>query len=151
MTSEDVSLRPAGDADAEDLASLRVEAMRESLENVGRFDPVRARSRFLSSFCAAHTRHILCGGRPVGVVVIRPEGDALLLDHLYLHPSEQGHGIGSAVLCLLKAEAAAASLPLHVGALKQSRSNGFCIRHGFKPLAHGEWDNYYVWHVASDA
>ena len=111
MTSEDVSLRPACDADAEDLASLRVEAMRESLEKVGRFDPVRARTRFLSSFSAVHTRHIMGGGRQVGVVVIRPEADAL----------------------------------------KERRSNGFYIRHGFKPLARGEWDNYYVWHVASGA
>jgi GNAT superfamily N-acetyltransferase len=151
MTSKDISLRPAGDADAEELASLRVEAMRESLERVGRFDPVRARTRFLSSFSAAHTRHILRAGRPVGVVVIRPEGDALLLDHLYVHPSEQGNGIGSAVLHMLQAEATVASLPIHVGALKESRSNGFCIRHGFKPLAQGEWDNYYVWYVASGA
>ena len=151
MTSEDVALRPACDADAEDLASLRVAAMRESLEKVGRFDPVRARTRFLSSFSAVHTRHIMRGGRQVGVVVIRPEGDALLLEHLYLHPSEQGNGIGSAVLNMLKAEAAVASLPIHVGALKESRSNGFYIRHGFKPLAQGEWDNYYVWPVAGGA
>jgi hypothetical protein len=30
------------------LAELRVEAMRESLERIGRFDPSRARERFLS-------------------------------------------------------------------------------------------------------
>ena len=52
---------------------------------------------------------------------------------------------------MLKAEAAVAALPLHVGALKESRSNGFYLRHGFKPLAQGEWDNYYVWQLASGA
>ena len=37
-------------ADGEALASLRVAAMRESLERIGRFDPQRARQRFLATF-----------------------------------------------------------------------------------------------------
>ena len=37
-----VSLAPACDADLEELITLRVEAMRDSLERVGRFDPFRA-------------------------------------------------------------------------------------------------------------
>ena len=150
MTSTDISLLPACHADAEELASLRVEAMRESLENVGRFDPVRARARFLSSFSADQTRHIVCGARKVGVVVMRRERTAFVLDHLYVHPSMHGKGIGAAVLRTLKAEAAAASLPIHVGALKESRSNAFYIRHGFEPVTQGEWDNYYVWHPTSE-
>ena len=35
-------------SDFESLVALRIEAMRESLERIGRFDPVRARERFLS-------------------------------------------------------------------------------------------------------
>jgi hypothetical protein len=45
-------------SDAEALAAIRVEAMRESLERIGRFDPQRARERFLSAFSPTHTRHI---------------------------------------------------------------------------------------------
>jgi hypothetical protein len=37
----------ANAADGQALADLRVDAMRESLERIGRFDPVRARERFL--------------------------------------------------------------------------------------------------------
>ena len=151
MASEVISLRQASIEDAEELASLRVDAMRESLENVGRFDPVRARTRFVSSYKPEHTRHVFLGQRKVGVVVMRPEGTSFVLDHLYVHPSEHGKGIGSTVLGLLKAEAAAASMPVHVGALKNSRSNAFYLRHGFKPVAQAEWDNYYVWHAASGA
>jgi len=45
-----VRVETAKDADAELLAQIRVEAMRPSLEAVSRFDPERARNRFLSSF-----------------------------------------------------------------------------------------------------
>ena len=57
----------AEQADAEALVALRVLAMRESLERLGRFDPVRSRERFLSAFSPQHTRHILVDGeRAVG-------------------------------------------------------------------------------------
>jgi hypothetical protein len=39
----------ASDEDREFLAELRISAMKESLENVGRFDPVKARNRFLAN------------------------------------------------------------------------------------------------------
>jgi hypothetical protein len=40
-----LSLAPAGEGDFEALLALRMAAMRESLEKVGRFDPQRARER----------------------------------------------------------------------------------------------------------
>ena len=58
-----ISLAPACDADLDELVALRVEAMRESLERVGRFDPVRAGERLRASFSAECTRHILAGTR----------------------------------------------------------------------------------------
>lgn len=41
---------PATEADATKLADLRVQAMRPSLMAAGRFDPARARDRFLSNY-----------------------------------------------------------------------------------------------------
>ncbi len=41
-----IALAPASARDADRLADIRVEAMRMSLEALGRFDPVRARARF---------------------------------------------------------------------------------------------------------
>ena len=38
------------------LADLRVRAMKESLIAVGRFDPTRARARFLSDYCPEQTK-----------------------------------------------------------------------------------------------
>ncbi|AUO47930.1 GNAT family N-acetyltransferase [Pseudomonas ogarae] len=139
-----VILVPAQQSDSEDLAGIRIEAMRESLERVGRFDPVRARERFLGGFEPRYTRHIEVSGKRVGFVVVKPFSHELLLDHLYIRPCAQGSGIGAAVLDHLFNEADAAALPVRVGALKESASNRFYTRHGFQFVESSEFDNYYV-------
>lgn len=139
-----IALAPvtAGDLDA--LVAIRIAAMRESLERIGRFEPVRARERFAAGFSPAHTRHIIRGGERVGFVVVKPDGDGLLLDHLYLQPEAQGRGTGAAVLALVFAQADAMALPLRVGALRDSAANRFYVRHGFRLVQRGEFDNHYV-------
>jgi ribosomal protein S18 acetylase RimI-like enzyme len=118
--------------------------MRESLERIGRFDPARARERFASRFAPEHTRHIVAGGERVGFVVVKPQPNSLLLDHLYIRPASQGAGIGAAVLAEVTAQADAQRLPLSVGALKGSDANRFYERHGFRLVERAEFDNYYV-------
>ena len=133
--------------EGEALATIRVEAMRESLEQVGRFDPMRARERFLSGFSPKHTRHILQGAEKVGFLVVKPQVSDLLLDHLYVRPKHQGKGIGAAVLAQVFAEADKVGLPVRVGALRESASNRFYARHGFVLVEQTEFDNYYVRYV----
>ena len=118
--------------------------MRESLERLGRFDPQRARERFLAAFDQALTRHIVVEGRRVGFVVVRPQDGRLLLDHLYLLPSAQGRGIGAAVLRDVFAHADALALPVRVSALRGSDANRFYVRHGFVLTERTEWDDHYV-------
>lgn len=118
--------------------------MRESLERLGRFDPERARDRFLAGFDAHSTRRIEVSGQLVGFVVIKDHRSELLLDHLYVRPSAQGAGIGSEVLTQIFREADELGSPIKVGALKESASNRFYIRHGFVFVESGEFDNYYV-------
>lgn len=139
-----VTLAPVAQDDLDALVTIRIEAMRESLERIGRFDPVRARERFAAGFLPAHTRHVVLGGERVGFIVVKPDADALLLDHLYVRPGSQGRGIGAAVLALVFAEADARSLPLRVGALRGSASNRFYRRHGFLLVGQGEFDTYYL-------
>lgn len=138
-----VVLSPVRADDAEALVALRIEAMRESLERAGRFDAARARERFLSGFSPEHTRHIELDGEKVGFVVVKPHGQGLLLDHLYVHPKHQRHGVGAAVLAQVFAEADAAAAALRVGALRGSDSNRFYARHGFALVEEKEFDNYY--------
>lgn len=139
-----ITFTTAQASDAEALVALRIAAMQESLERIARFDPVRARERFISTFAPEHTRHIVAAGDRVGFVVLKPEPDCLLLDHLYIRPNAQGKGIGTAVLAYVFAEADAGALPVRVGALRESDSNRFYLRHGFQIVEQSEFDNTYV-------
>lgn len=140
-----VTFRPASAEDAEALVALRIEAMRESLKRIGRFDPSRARERFLAGFSPEHTRHVLLDGERVGFFVLKPSEQAgLLLDHLYVHPRHQGKGVGAGVLAQVFMEADALGARVRVGALRESDSNRFYARHGFALVERGEFDNYYV-------
>ncbi|MFM0674024.1 GNAT family N-acetyltransferase [Paraburkholderia sediminicola] len=131
-------------ADIDTLVHIRIAAMRESLERLGRFDPVRARERFVASFNPAFCRFILIDGAQAGFVLFRSQADHLVLDHLYIVPTQQGRGIGQAILAELFAEADSKSLPIKVGALRDSDSNRFYQRHGFVKTGESEWDIYYV-------
>lgn len=128
----------------DELVALRIDAMRESLERIGRFDPERARQRFRSGFAPELTRHILLDGARVGFVAVRPAVDGMVLDHLYVHPRYQGQGVGSFVLAIVFQEADALGLDLRVGALRGSDSNRFYLGHGFIWVEESEWDIYYV-------
>ncbi|WP_122218893.1 GNAT family N-acetyltransferase, partial [Pseudomonas syringae group genomosp. 7] len=116
----EVTLTTVQPEDFEALVAMRIEAMRESLERVGRFDPVRARERFREGFSAPDTRYIEVADDRVGFVVVKALADGLVLDHLYIKPDAQGQGTGSAVLRQVFAEADATSSTLRVGALKES-------------------------------
>ncbi|WP_455885510.1 GNAT family N-acetyltransferase [Pseudomonas spelaei] len=139
-----VTLVRAQQRDLNDLVAIRIEAMRESLERVGRFDPVRARERFASGFEAHNTRYVEVSGERVGFVVVKHHPTELVLEHLYVRPSAQGSGIGSAVLAQIFEAADAAALPITVGALKESAANRFYTRRGFVFVESSEFDNYYV-------
>lgn len=132
----------AGDGEA--LATLRVDAMRESLERAGRFDPVRARNRFLNSFSPPDTHEIAVGGERAGFFVLKWQGPSLLLDHLYLKAEWQNRGIGAAVLRHVFARADDLQVDVRVGALRGSPSNRFYARHGFELVEQVDVDNYYV-------
>jgi GNAT superfamily N-acetyltransferase len=80
----------------------------------------------------------------VGFVVVRPQNDPWLLDHLYIAPEHQGKGLGGAVLREICADADAQRMSIHLGALRGSDSNRFYQRYGFVQADEAEWDIYYV-------
>ena len=134
----------ASATDFEELVTVRIEAMRESLEQIGRFDPERARERFRNSFVPELTRHILLDGKRVGFFALKPDNNELLLDHFYIHPSHQRRGLGTEVLNMLFVEADKSKLPIRVGVLRDSASNSFYMQHGFQKTGESEWDIYYM-------
>ncbi|MCQ3829165.1 GNAT family N-acetyltransferase [Microbulbifer elongatus] len=131
------------ESEKDSLAHLRIAAMRESLTAIDRFDPVRARKRFLDSFDIKATRKIEINGRLVGFYVVKNKKDHCHLEHLYIHPEYQGNKVGSSILQSIISVAQENSVALRLGALRGSRANEFYLSHGFVKVGESEWDIYY--------
>jgi GNAT superfamily N-acetyltransferase len=138
------ALQGATADDFEPLLALRQRALREGLERLGRYDEQRARERLAAAFAPEHTRHIVVDGRRVGFLVLKRLSHALRLEHLYIDPSAQQRGLGSAVLRWVCAQADAQLLPVELVALKGSDANRFYLRHGFVEVGEGDWDIDYL-------
>ena len=137
-----LSFDPVQVCDFDAMARLRALAMRPSLERLGRYDPERSRQRLQAGFAPERMRWICLAGERVGFYSLWREDDAWRLDHLYLHPSAQGRGVGSAVMHHVLAQALGA--PMRVTVLRDSESNAFYRRHGFAQTGESEWDIEYV-------
>lgn len=141
----EIEIVQASDEDRESLAELRIAAMRESLEAVGRFDPERARARFLNSFDPDVTFKVLVKLEEIGFYVLRERDNYLWLDHFYIAPKFHGLGAGSRIMEIIKDIARSRGKPIRLGALKESRANAFYRSHGFVEQEEKEWDIYYEW------
>lgn len=146
MSQNQFRIEPALETDAQSLAELRVIAMRPSLEAVGRFDPDRARNRFLGAFVAADTKVIYRDNAPAGFFVVRDRDDHLYLDHLYIDPKYQGTGMGRGIVDLIKADARTRQMPIRLMALNGSPANGFYQSCGFEMTDQDDLDTQYIWH-----
>ncbi|MGQ5719506.1 GNAT family N-acetyltransferase [Pseudochrobactrum asaccharolyticum] len=135
---------PAHQSDFDRLFALRLLTMRESLERIGRFDPQRALERFQNSLRPQHTRLIIVKDQLAGCVALGPHEDDWLLEHYYITPQFQGHGLGSLVLSSLMIQADQAQKIITLSVLQQSDAARFYERHGFHKTGEDEWDIYYA-------
>ncbi len=141
------TLALVADADFEAMLALRIEALRESLTRLGRFNPDVARARLKSQFRPDWMQHLVVDGERVGYFTVEPRASELRLHHLYLRPAAQGQGLGGWVIERLKAE----GKPITLAALRESRANDFYRRHGFRVVADQEVDIEYRWEPAEEA
>lgn len=125
------------------LVELRIDAMKESLEAIGRLDRERSIERFRSSFTPETTKTIRNEKELVGFIAVSEKEDHFYLDHLYIDPKFQSLGIGTLVIKELVGTSEKRKLPIRLGALKSSKSNEFYIRHGFEVTQEDEFDIYY--------
>lgn len=139
------TLAPVADADFEAMLALRIEALRESLERLGRFDPKVARARLRSQFRPEWMQHLVVGGERVGYFTVEPRDGEMRLHHLYLRPDAQGQGIGAWVIDQVKSR----GLPISLAALRESRANHFYLRHGFKVVEEQDFDIEYRWEATA--
>ncbi len=134
---------PATPGDLETLVALRIVALRESLERVGRFTPDRARDRFVESFRPEHSRLIRMGEALAGCVAFGPREGVWEIEHFYLDPAFQGSGLGGAVMAALLAEADAAGHEVRLTVLRDSDANRFYVRFGFEEVGREGVDIFY--------
>ena len=125
------TLRPAEPADVETIAELRAVVMRPDLERLGRYDDHYVRQRLRDAFSPEHTSVVLADGSFAGCVTLRPHLDGHWLEHFYLSPAHQGHGLGSAVLGTLLARTDAEGAPVRLDVLQGSAARRLYERHGF--------------------
>jgi GNAT superfamily N-acetyltransferase len=149
------NLVPVREEDFEDMLVIRIAALRESLERLGRFDPQVARARLSAGFMPQYMHHIEVDGSRAGFVTLRPmpsaETPTLKLEHLYLLPSAQGQGVGSWVLQWAKAQAQSAKSDIALSALQDSDANRFYLRHGFVKTGESDFDIDYRWSTCCGA
>ena len=137
-------MRQATIADLEVLVAIRIAAMRESLERVGRFEPQRARERLTRDFQADKTRCLLFNNTLAGFLVVDHEDDEIVIKHLYVLPQLQNRGIGSFALAQVIAQAQEERRAIRLITLKESRANDFYQKHGFKQAGSSDYDNIYI-------
>lgn len=130
-TMTDWLLRPALPEDVEAIAELRAVVMRPDLERLGRYDEHRVRQRLRDSYAPEHTSIIEAAGALAGCVALRPAADDRWLEHFYLSPALQGHGVGSDVLRTLLDRADAERVPVRLNVLRGSAARRLYERHGF--------------------
>lgn len=138
------TLAPVADADFDAMLSIRIEALRESLERLGRFSPEVARARLKSQFRPEWMQHLIVDGERIGYFTVEPREGELRLHHLYLRPAAQGQGVGAWVLDRVKSH----GLPITLAALRESRANRFYLRHGFRVVEEQGFDIEYRWEAA---
>ena len=122
--------------------------MRPSLEAIGRFDPERARKRFLETYVPQDTQIIRAENDLIGFYVLRKHSDHFYLDHVYILPLHQGGGLGRRIVHSVQDQAREAGLPVRLMALRGSPANDFYVSCGFALDQSDELDNYYNWEPA---
>ncbi|MGW9113899.1 N-acetyltransferase family protein [Microbacterium sp. NPDC055683] len=136
----DWTLRPALDSDAAWLAELRADVLRDDLERLGRYDPVRVRERFRSAYAPALTRIIVVDGEDAGSIAVRTADDGTWIEHFYLVPHLQGRGIGAGVLAHVLSGGGIHRLNV----LQGSPARRLYERHGFALDSEDEVDVFLV-------
>ena len=76
-----VELEAVQAGDFETMLALRSEAMRESLERLGRFDPTACRARLVTQFMPECMRHLCVADERVGYFTLMPRANAFYLRH----------------------------------------------------------------------
>ena len=105
-------LRAATETDCDFLWYLTATTMRDYIAKVSGWDEAFQEKRFWCTFDPARWRVLIVDGKNAGGFAIDHHPHVLFLADLQLLPEYQGHGIGSAIIGALTAEARGTGRPL---------------------------------------
>lgn len=140
----DIELHEAKMEDLDQLVKIRIAAMRESLEKIGRFDAARARARLTQDFQTKNTNCLIYKTNIIGFIISKQENEEIVINHLYVLPEFQNRGIGQFVLDKIIEQGKKERRNIRLMTLKESRANNFYLKNGFKYLSSIEFDNIYI-------
>ena len=129
------TLRPATADDYDFLRWLHRATLREYVDQIWGWDEDVQATLFRERFDPSRDQVVLVDGQDAGVLRVERREDQLFLAELLIAPAHQGHGVGTAILEDLRAEAARTGLPLTLQVLKVNPARRLYERHGLRVTA----------------
>jgi ribosomal protein S18 acetylase RimI-like enzyme len=111
-------LRPASERDREFLYALHCSTMRDLIEQTWGWDDAWQRDAFQKRFAAYTVSVIEAGSRSVGSLWLEQRPDSLYVHDLQVTPTQQGRGIGTAVMERVIEQGAGRGLPVVLSVLQ---------------------------------
>jgi GNAT superfamily N-acetyltransferase len=141
-----LTLRPADETDRDFVRLIYFSTQRHIIEALfgWRGDDVEE-EKFASFYDMSATSIIVYDGVDVGWTTVQTRPDHIELEHLYLTPARQGHGIGSNIVHSLIEHAQVAALPLRLATAKMNRARRLYERLGFVETETDEFKVYMEW------
>lgn len=132
------SLRAASQADFEFLYNLKKSCLEDYVAATWGWDESFQRSHFVHHFNPANTSIIIVDGTDVGELSLEERAGGIYLAGIYILPSYQGKGLGTAILQELIEHAQAQKLALRLQVLRVNPARGLYERLGFRIVAENE-------------
>jgi ribosomal protein S18 acetylase RimI-like enzyme len=135
-----VALRPANPADSEFCYQLHKAAMGDYITAIWGWDEQRQRDFHTRSFNPARWQIITAGRADIGMLDVEYRPAEIYLSRIEVHPSYQGHGIGTRLISALIEEATHKGQDLVLDVLTVNhRAQALYRRLGMKEVArHGD-------------
>ena len=129
----EVDLRPASGRDLEFLYALHCSTMRDVIEQTWGWDDTWQRANFQQRLDVCTVSIIEAGSRSVGSLWLEQKPDSLYIHDLQVAPSQQGRGIGTAVIETVIEQGASRGLPIVLSVLLANpRAHYLYERLGFR-------------------
>ena len=136
-------IRPAHADEAEWARGLVRAAYQHYVPRMGR-EPAPMQADYAALIAAGEVHVLVAGGERVGLIVLRPEGDAMFVENVAIDPGHQHHGHGHALMAFADREASRhgrvkVSLYTHESMTENLR---FYARLGFREIERREQEGF---------